>query len=103
MRGLQRGPALIISARPPVNLSPTRLHSSRGRRNAHPAALIIGVCSGANEIEFLKTEKLTLKKFRYTVRNTWLRNKRQSSSVDVYRMTDNDTARKLFLVQLKLS
>ena len=34
-----------ISTRPPVNLSPTCLKSSRGRRNARPAALILRTSS----------------------------------------------------------
>ena len=44
------GLELIISARPPpVNLSPTRLKSSRGRENARPAAaLITKICREAN-------------------------------------------------------
>ena len=34
-------------ARPPAKLSSTRLQPSRGRRNVHPAALIMKACSQA--------------------------------------------------------
>ena len=37
----QRRFFFLISARPWANLSLTRLNSSRGRRNARPAALIV--------------------------------------------------------------
>ena len=40
-----------ISARPPANLSPTRLKSSRKQRNAHLSALVMRLCSKANSIK----------------------------------------------------
>ena len=40
-----------ISARPPANLSPTRLKSSREQRNAHLSALVMRLCSKANSVK----------------------------------------------------
>ena len=40
-----------ISARPPANLSPTRLKSSREQRNVHLSALVMRLCSKANSIK----------------------------------------------------
>ena len=40
-----------ISARPPANLSPTRLKSSGEQRNTHLSALVMRLCSKANSIK----------------------------------------------------
>ena len=46
------GLALIISATSPWNLSPTRLKSSHGRKNAQPVALLkISACSQVMNLE----------------------------------------------------
>ena len=44
------GSGTDIETRPPTNLSPTRLKSSRRRRIARPSALIEGACSQARTI-----------------------------------------------------
>ena len=61
MRGVQQ---LSVSVTPRGNLSPTRLQSSRGRRNARPTALMIRANSIKHNSSSQKIQKLIPKFLR---------------------------------------